>query len=293
MITKRLEKILVSTNDSLFSFLKSLINLVYYFFQKLKTILRHLSVIKMSKDFRGVTIDRRIDLKGKSIVRYEKHGRRYELLVNPEPAWLFIQGEEVEIDDVFEVYIVYENISRGVKATQDDLNVAFEGLTDRETAIKILKEGKLQLTISQRNEILKDKRIEIVDFIHIHCINPRENTPIPKDRIENAILDLGVNISYKDDVKSQALEVIDLLKPIMPIRLESVKLAVKIPPSYTGALYGFLISAGNLVQEEWLSDGSLAVVVNIPSGTQADFLEQITSKTKGKAQVKVLERMSE
>ena len=247
----------------------------------------------MSKDFRGVTIDRRIDLKGKSIVRYEKHGRRYELLVNPEPAWLFIQGEEVEIDNIFEVYIVYENISRGVKATQDDLDVAFEGLTDREIAIKILKEGKLQLTISQRNEILKDKRIEIVDFIHIHCINPRENTPIPKDRIENAILDLGVNISYKDDVKSQALEVIDLLKPIMPIRLESVKLAVKIPPSYTGALYGFVISAGNLVQEEWLSDGSLAVVVNIPSGTQADFLEQITSKTKGKAQVKVLERMSE
>ena len=247
----------------------------------------------MSKDFRGVTIDRRIDLKGKSIVRYEKHGRRYELLVNPEPAWLFIQGEEVEIDDIFEVYIVYENISRGVKATQDDLDVAFEGLTEREIAIKILKEGKLQLTISQRNEILKDKRIEIVDFIHIHCINPRENTPIPKDRIENAILDLGVNISYKDDVKSQALEVIDLLKPIMPIRLESVKLAVKIPPSYTGALYGYVISAGNLVQEEWLSDGSLAVVVNIPSGTQADFLEQITSKTKGKAQVKVLERMSE
>ena len=173
------------------------------------------------------------------------------------------------------------------------MDVAFEGLTDREIAIKILKEGKLQLTISQRNEILKDKRIEIVDFIHIHCINPRENTPIPKDRIENAILDLGVNISYKDDVKSQTLEVIDLLKPIMPIRLESVKLAVKIPPSYTGALYGFVISAGNLVQEEWLYDGSLAVVVNIPSGTQADFLEQITSKTKGKAQVKILERMSE
>lgn len=247
----------------------------------------------MSKDFRGVTIDRRIDLKGKSIVRYEKHGRRYELLVNPEPAWLFVQGEEVEIDDIFEVYIVYENISRGVKATQDDLNVAFEGLTEREIAIKILKEGKLQLTIDQRNEILKDKRVEIVDFIHIHCINPRENTPIPKDRIENAILDLGVNISYKDDVKSQALEVIDLLKPVMPIRLETVKLAVKIPPSYTGSLYGFVISAGSLVQEEWLSDGSLAVVVNIPSGTQADFLEQITSKTKGKAQVKVLERMSE
>ena len=247
----------------------------------------------MSKDFRGVTIDRRIDLKGKSIVRYEKHGRRYELLVNPEPAWLYLQGEEVEIDDIFEVYIVYENISRGVKSTQDDLDVAFEGMTEREIAVTILKEGHLQLTIEQRNEILKEKRKEIVDFIHIHCINPRENTPIPRDRLENAIIDLGVNISYNDDVKSQAMEIIDQLKPIMPIRFESVKLAVKIPPSYTGSLYGYAISSGNLIQEEWLSDGSLAVVVQIPSGTQADFLEQITSKTKGKAQVKVLERLSE
>ncbi|MEE9410004.1 MAG: ribosome assembly factor SBDS [Candidatus Heimdallarchaeota archaeon] len=247
----------------------------------------------MSKDFRGVTIDRRIDLKGKSIVRYEKHGRRYEMLVNPQPAWMFIQGEEVEIDDIFEVYDIYENISRGVKATQDDVDVAFENMTDREMAIKILKDGKLQLTADQRNEILKEKRAEIVDFIHIHCINPRENTPIPKDRIDKAIIDLGVNISYKEEAKNQALEIIDLLKPVMPIRLESIKLAIKIPPTYTGSLYGYVISAGNLIQEEWLTDGSLAVLIQIPSGTQADFLEQITSRTKGKAQVKVLERLSE
>ena len=247
----------------------------------------------MSKDFRGVTIDRRIDLKGKSIVRFEKHGRRFEMLVNPEPAWFFLQGEDVEIDDVFEVYVIYENISRGVKATQDDIEVVFGEIPEREMAVKILREGQLQLTADQRNEILKEKRAEIVEFIHVHCINPRENTPIPKDRIDNAIIDLGVNISYKEEAKNQALEIIDLLKPIMPIRLESIKLAIKIPPSYTGSLYGYVISAGNLIQEEWLEDGSLAVLIQIPSGTQADFLEQITSRTKGKAQVKVLERLTE
>ena len=247
----------------------------------------------MSQDFRGVTIDRRIDLRGKSIVRFEKHGRRYELLVNPRPAWLFLQGEEVEIDDIFESFVVYENLSRGAKATNDDLEVSFEGLTEREIAVKILKEGQLQLTAEQRNEILKDKRIEIVDFIHIHCINPRENVPIPKDRIENAILELGVNIKYNEEAKEQALEIINLLKPVMPIRLESVKLAIKIPPSYTGSLYGTVLSAGELIQEEWLSDGSLAVLVQIPSGTQADFLEEVTSRTKGKAQVKVIERLAE
>ncbi len=247
----------------------------------------------MSQDFRGVTIDRRIDLRGKSIVRYEKHGRRYELLVNPNPAWLFLQGEEVEIDDIFESFVVYENLSRGAKATNDDLEVSFEGLTEREIAIMILKEGKLQLTADQRNEILKEKRIEIVDFIHIHCINPRENVPIPKDRIEKAILELGVNIDFKEEAKNQALEIINLLKPVMPIRLESVKLALKIPPSYTGSLYGTIRSSGELLQEEWLPDGSLVVLVQIPSGTQADFLEEVTSRTKGKAQVKVVERLAE
>lgn len=247
----------------------------------------------MSKDFRGVTIDRRIDLSGKSIVRYEKHGRRFEMLVNPEPAWLYLQGEEVEIDDIFEVYDVFENISRGSKATNDDLETVFENMTDREIAVKILEDGNLQLTADQRNEIMKEKREEIVNFIHIHCINPRENAPIPKDRIDKAILDLGVNISYKEEAKNQALEIIDLLKPVMPIRLESVKLAIKIPPSFTGPLRGYVISSGNIMQEEWLSDGSLAILIQIPSGTQADFLEQLTSRTKGKAQVKVLERLSE
>ncbi|MBA7529346.1 hypothetical protein ES705_21542 [subsurface metagenome] len=248
----------------------------------------------MSRDFASGVRDKRIDLSGKSIVRLESHGRRFELLVNPEPAWLFIQGEEVEIDDIFETYDVYENISRGQKATYDDIVVVFgEGFNEREIAAKILKAGKLQLTQNQRDEIQKEKRREIVEFIHIHCINPRENTPIPKDRIENTILELGVNIHYKEDVKSQALEIINLLKPIMPIRLEAVKLAIKVPPSYAGSLYGFFHGAGDLQQEEWLQDGSLAIIIQIPSGTQADFLEQITSRTKGKAQVKVLERLAE
>jgi len=248
----------------------------------------------MSRDYKGVTADKRIDLRGKAIVRLQTHGRRFELLVNPREAWLYLQGEEVDPDDIFESYVVYENISRGQKATHDDIVAVFgEDKDDREIALKILKDGHLQLTAEQRNEILKDKRKEIVDFIHVHCINPRENAPIPKDRIEKAILDLGINIKYRDPVKEQALAIIKQLKPVMPIRMESVKLAIKVPPSYAGPLYGFLHSSGDVLQEEWLNDGSLAVMIQLPAGLQAEFLEEITARTKGKAQVKVLERLSE
>ncbi|MHA1865932.1 MAG: ribosome assembly factor SBDS [Candidatus Heimdallarchaeaceae archaeon] len=247
----------------------------------------------MGHGYTGSTIDRRIDLRGKSKVRLETHGRRFELLVNPEPAWLFRQGEDVPIDDIFESYTVYENLSRGEKASEDDIVAVFGDLTEREIAVKILKEGNLQLTQEQRQEIQKEKRAEIVDYIHLHCINPRTNTPIPKDRLEKAILDLGVNIKFNEPVKDQAHEIIKLLKPVMPIRLETVKLAVKIPPSYTGPIYGVLHSKGELLQEEWLDDGSLVAVIQIPAGLQADFLDEIMTKSKGKSQVKVLERFSE
>ena len=248
----------------------------------------------MSRDYKGVTADKRIDLRGKAIVRLQTHGRRFELLVDPQKAWLYLQGEDIDPDDIFESYTVYENISRGQKSTNDDLIAVFgEDMADREIALKILKEGVLQLTTEQRNEILKEKREEIVDFIHVHCINPRENAPIPKDRIEKAILDLGVNIKYREPVKEQALAIINQLKPVMPIRMESVKLAIKVPPSYAGPLYGYLHSSGSVLQEEWLSDGSLAVVIQLPAGLQAEFLEAVTTRTKGKAQIKVLERLSE
>lgn len=247
----------------------------------------------MMRDFKGVTSDKRIDLQDKSIVKYSSHGRRFEMLVNPEAAWLHLQGEEVEPDDIFEVYTVYENVSRGIRSSDDDLTLVFGDKNEREIALEILEKGELKLTQEQRNEIMKEKREEIVDFIHVHCINPRENSPIPKDRINNAIIDLGINIKYRGGVKEQAMDIIKQLQPIMPIRFESVKLALKIPASYAGSLYGVIYDLGEPLEEEWLSDGSLAVVVQIPSGMQADFLDEVTSKSKGKAQVRVLERLTE
>ncbi len=245
------------------------------------------------RDFKGVTSDRRIDLTGKSIVRYQTHGRRFEMLVDPEKAWLFLQGEEIDPDDIFEAYQVYENISRGVRSPQDDLDLVFGELEERAIATKILSEGNLQLTEEQRREIFKEKREEIVDFIATHCINPRDNVPIPKDRLEKAILDLGVNIKYKEDVRTQAMDIIKALKPVMPIRFESVILAIKVPATYTGPVYGLFHNYGQIEAEEWQSDGSLVIKLQLPSGLQADFLEELTSKTKGKSQVKVLERLSE
>ena len=54
---------------------------------------------------------------------------------------------------------------------------------------------------------------------------------------------------------------------------------------------GQVLAMGEILEEEWTS-GSFICVVRMPAGLQAEFLDIINSKTKGKAQIKVLERIS-
>ena len=45
-------------------------------------------------------------------------------------------------------------------------------------------------------------------------------------------------------------------------------------------------SSGSLISEQWLSDGSLKVKIEINAGIRGNFLDRLGSLTKGSAQVK-------
>jgi ribosome maturation protein SDO1 len=63
-------------------------------------------------------------------------------------------------------------------------------------------------------------------------------------------------------------------------------MAILVPNSYASASYSFIKSSGALKSEEWLSDGSLKVEIELNSGMKGSFLDRIGSLTKGTAQVK-------
>ncbi|MCK4889052.1 MAG: PD-(D/E)XK nuclease family protein, partial [Candidatus Aminicenantes bacterium] len=110
----------------------------------------------------------------------------------------------------------------------------FETNNEEEIVKIILEKGALQLTQAQRKKLLKDKIDEIINFIHIHCINPQTNKPHPPARIESAIDEAGVNIDFVLPADKQAKDIIKQIQAIIPIRLESVVLAVKVTPDFTG-----------------------------------------------------------
>ena len=231
-----------------------------------------------------------IDLGGKTLVRLQTHGKRLEMVVNPEEAWLLKQGDEVAIDDVVEGFIVFENFSKGLKMNEDDLSDIFETDSEREIAKLMLLKGDLQLTIEQRRAFVKEKRDEIIDYLIKNAVNPRTKTPHPKLRIEKALDDAGIRIDRKEGAKEQAERIITQLTTTLPMIIEAATIEFVVSPKDTGPLYGYIKSCGNLLSENWGTDGTLTMVVKTPSGLVASILEQVSDKSKGRVRSTVIDR---
>ncbi|MHA1220958.1 MAG: ribosome assembly factor SBDS [Candidatus Heimdallarchaeota archaeon] len=234
-----------------------------------------------------------IDLEKKALVRYVYRNQKFEIIVDPVTALDYKKGKDIDINDIVEGYIVFHNASKGVKASEVILEQTFETSDEEEIVKIILTKGALQLTQAQRKELLKEKIDAIVNFIHIHCINPQTNKPHPPSRIESAMDEAGVNIDYVLPAEAQAKDIVKQLQTIIPIRLESVVLAVKVTSDFTGPAFGIVSAAGEMLEDQWGNDGTWYAKVEMPSGKQADFLDKINQLTKGKAEVKIVERKSE
>ena len=237
---------------------------------------------------------RRVDLSGKSVVRAKFEGNRFELIVNPELALKYKMGlldESITINDILEMDEIFENASKGERASEEILDHCFQTTNIMEIAEKILIKGDLNLTAEQRQEFFEKKRKQIVNLLAKTCINPKTRTPHPPLRIENAMKEAKVMIDPSKSAEEQIKDIIVSLRTIIPISMETVKLAVQIPPEFTGKAYGEIKRKGQIEKDEWQKDGSWIAVVNVAAGVQGEFMEMIQGMTKGRSEIKVVERI--
>ncbi len=101
-----------------------------------------------------------------------------------------------------------------------------------------------------------------------------------------------VSIDPFKSVEEQVKEVVKALRPLLPIRFEEVRIAVKIPSDYAARAYGELQTAVTLEQSEWQKDGSLIAVARIPAGIQDEFYDLVNKLSRGNAETRIIERMS-
>jgi ribosome maturation protein SDO1 len=225
------------------------------------------------------------------VARLESHGEKFELLVDPDEAVRFRQGEQPDIEEVVAALHVFENASHGKRASDEALMKVFHTTEFPVIAKKIIEKGEIHLTAEQKRQMTADKRKQVVSFISRNSINPQTGLPHPPQRIEMAMEEARVNIDPFRHLDELVKDTVKALRPLIPIRFEELRIAVKIPADYAHRAYGDVHAGAVLEKEEWQKDGSWIGVMRIPAGIQGDFYDMINRLTKGEAEVKVLDQI--
>lgn len=213
-----------------------------------------------------VNVDARIKVKGK----------HFEISVDLDEA-LKVRKGEGDITRALNSNEVYSDLRKGLKVSDDELDQAF-GTTDiYEIGKKIIQDGEVQKTQEFR-DAEREKRVNQVIGLIVRNVVDQHGRPYTEDRIRKAIEEIHYSFDNKP-AEQQMMEVVDKLKVIIPISIETKKVKLIIPARFTGQVYGMFKDLKE--REEWLSNGDLQVIINIPSGMQVDFYEKLNNVTHG------------
>jgi len=221
------------------------------------------------------------------IARYQKAGEHFEILVNPKKAEEFKSGSGIGIEDVLEADGIFKDSGKGERAKEDSLKKAFGTSDVKEVAAKILKEGEIQLTTEQRKEMADQRMQKVIQTICRDAVDPTNGRPHPPERIKNALEQGRFGVDLHKRFEDQLAEAIKILRPILPIKFEKLKLAVRVPAEYAPKAYTH-VHHYTILKEEWQKDGSLVVVIEIPAGMQDQLYGELNAFSKGSVETRIL-----
>lgn len=229
-----------------------------------------------------------VDLDDAIVARLESHGETFEVLLDPKVVDLIKQGKPYDIVDYMAVEDVFKNASKGTRPPEDKIREAFGTEDIAEIARRIVERGEIQITAEQRKEMLEAKRQQVIAYIAANAINPQTKTPHPPLRIQLALEEAKFHVDPFKPLEKEIDEAMKLLRPLLPIRFEKSKVAIKLNGSDYGRCYDDLIHYGMVEREEWTADGSWIGLMEIPAGLITELTEKLKHKTKGSATVKLV-----
>jgi len=223
-----------------------------------------------------------------TVARMTKDDEHFEILVKPQKALDYRSGKLASVTEVLVAETIYADADKGTRVSEESLRKAF-GTTDAlKIAEIILQKGTMQLTTEQRRKMVDDKRRQVIDFIGRQAVDPKTNLPHPVARIENAMEKIHYPIDPFKPMEEQAKDIVKLLRPILPLKMEQLQVSVTIPAEYAARAYGAIKTVGTIKREEWRADGSWHGVIEMAAGSYAPFLDKLGNVTKGAGEAKIV-----
>jgi ribosome maturation protein SDO1 len=220
------------------------------------------------------------------VARLERGGAKFEIFVDPDGALELRRGGKEDMEDLLAIDTIFSDARKGERASEASMLNGF-GTTDvGAISQEIIRKGELQLTTEQRRKILEDARKRLISIISRNAINPQNNMPHPPSRIERAMEEANVHVDPLRRVEDQVQDVLMALRPIIPIKFETLTFMVKIPGQAVGRCYGRIRSIGQIKDEGWLPDGSWRGTIEIAAGMRGELFDLIQRASGGEAEVK-------
>jgi rRNA metabolism SBDS family protein len=210
--------------------------------------------------------------------RIVKGGKRFEILVDEAEAIRFRRGEPgSSFNAAVLTDAVFYNLKSGEHASSDDMEVKFGTNEFEAVCTKIIKEGEVVRTTESLKSDQNKQYKQVVDFLVKNAISP-EGRPYPENTIMKALSEAHVNVKNKP-VESQITEIMDQLSKILPIKIETKKVKLTIPAQHTGKAYGTIKEF--MKEENWMNNGDLEAIIEVPAGLIMDFYDKINDATSG------------
>ena len=220
--------------------------------------------------------------------KLKTHGKEFEILIDSDKAIAFKNGQLSDIKEVLAVEQIYSDSKKGLEVSPNALKECFGTDDVLECAKQIIMKGEFSLSAEYRQKLKDAKKRQIINLIHVNAVDPTNHLPHPPQRIEAAMEEAKVHIDEFEDTQRQMQEVLKKIRPILPIKFEIKELAVKIPGEFAAKIYNVLNNFGKKTKEDWLSNGSLSVVIEIPGGLEEDFYDKLNEVCHGNVESKVL-----
>ena len=221
-----------------------------------------------------------------NLARIKKFGQTFEINIDPDAALKYKSGEISDLREVLLADNIFSDAKKGMAAPESELQKVFHTSDTNKIADIILKEGEIQATSEHRSEEREKRLKKLITMIHAQAIDSKTGLPHPATRIQAALEEAKVHLDDHKTVEEQFDDVIAKLRPIIPIKIEQKQVNIIIPATYAGKSYQIVNSNSKILSDNWNSDGSWTVKVEIPAGLYPEFLDKLNSLTHGEVVVK-------
>ncbi|MBI2232940.1 MAG: ribosome assembly factor SBDS [Candidatus Aenigmarchaeota archaeon] len=226
-----------------------------------------------------VTVDEAI------IAKYDKDGKHFEILVDPDIAYDLKEGKTVSLSRMLAVNLIFTDAKKGLRAPASDIEKAFSTQDVEKIGESIVKQGDVQLTTEYRRKKTEEKKKQVASFISKYAMNPQTRVPHPQDRILAAMEQSRISIDPFKPAEQQVGDVVKALKQLMPISLEEIILDIHISAQYASRAFGMLKDIGSLQGSSWGNDGSLNAKILVPAGLKDSAYRRLGALTEGTVRI--------